>query len=977
MSTNTLNRPHTRDISADGVAALFVDENGYWLVGQQGTDLDTYVKVHLDGYDSISDDTFGLKANTVTTLASGGYMLTVEDTYDGELYTVEVATDGLIDENTFTAMSDDAIDYYEEQEGEDLDDSGNIGGGEDGEDGEDGEWTYDDGQVDITVTDSGSLQLTREDGTEVVLSYDGQAVTYDWLNEGGYEFFGAYTDFIDASKFLIFTWHAESNDVYIIEVDSAGSVSTITSVFDYISSLTGDDSIDGGSGNDSIDGGDGWEDDVIVGGDSIDGQDVNENGDTVVVAGWAADLKTPYLQTALTEGGIVDGGITHAEAVSLFQGLASDLTSSGVTVISSEVMEDLKGIATRANDLFTSTNMLGAKTDYLSSVVVDMINGNKANSYYTGGTTKQSSLGNLSDGKTVADFQKLIDKWLLGKDIPTALSGGDSANSEGSGAKGTYSVLDGEMFIDGASGEEVRQQSIGDCYLDASFIALAETNPDAFKAAASENAADGTDKTWGIRFLDNNGKSQWVTVNNQLPTNSGAASATTDDLIYNKSSTTGELWPSLFEKAYVQVNETGLLKSNTDTKNAYYAIEGGWSVPLLHIAGGTSITGFSDFLTSGGAENWVNVTSLNGDNLQTNVTQVMADLNAGKPGWMASWSNIPGESGNTQFVAPHAYAVVDAEPDNPSNTTVKIFNPWGVSSSGYDSPILKDVTYIVDADSSKDFGVFILGSSAAVATESHTADSVKAHFAAGSARANVSSGALTVGSASNDNLIGDSFDNRLLGKDGDDTIDGGAGNDNLLGGDGTDSLIGGDGIDTVVFTGVIGDYLVTLDGAGCTVVNEADFKRTTDSLTTVERLQFTDSSLALDTDGNAGEVYRLYQVFDRDPAQGDTTGLGYWIAQADGGMASSEVAARFIDSTEFSTTYGDNLSNAEFITSLYTNFLNRTADQSGFDWWVAQLNSNAGRTRATVLAEFSESAENVAAVASLIASGIVYTEYVA
>lgn len=306
MSTNTLNRPHTRDISADGVAALFVDENGYWLVDQQGTDLDTYVKVHLDGYDSISDDTFGLKANTVTTLASGGYMLTVEDTYDGEFYTVEVATDGLIDENTFTAMSDDAIDYYEEQEGEDIDESGNIG---DEGDIEDGEWTYDDGQVDITVTDSGSLQLTREDGTEVVLSYDGQAVTYDWLTDGGYELFGAYTDFIDASKFLIFTWHAESNDVYIIEVDSAGSVSTITSVFDYISALIGDDSIDGGGGDDSIDGGDGddsidggdgWEDDIVVDGDSIDDQDINENGDTVVVAGWAAELKTPYLQTALT-----------------------------------------------------------------------------------------------------------------------------------------------------------------------------------------------------------------------------------------------------------------------------------------------------------------------------------------------------------------------------------------------------------------------------------------------------------------------------------------------------------------------------------------------------------------------------------------------------------------------------------------------------------------------------------------------------
>jgi len=568
--------------------------------------------------------------------------------------------------------------------------------------------------------------------------------------------------------------------------------------------------------------------------------------------------------------------------------------------------------------------------------------------------------------------------------LPVAIIGGDSANPNSTSPAGKYSLIDGSMFVDGASGEEVVQASIGDCYLDASFIAIAETNPDAFKAAASENTANGTEKSWGVRFLDDKGKSYWVTVNNQLPTDDGAASATTAELIYNRSSTAGELWPSLFEKAYVQVNETGLLKSNANSKNIYGSIEGGWSVPMLHIAGGTSITGFSDFTVSPGAqEDWVTYIELDSSNVAKNAEQIMKDLNAGKPGWMASWTEISSDAGITQFAAPHAFAVVDAEPDNPSNTTVKIFNPWGVNdgSSGWESPFIKSVSYIADIDSLKDFGVFILDSSAAVTTSATTKKnasvSANAYLAAGSAKANVSVGALQVGDTSDDTLTGDSFNNTLVGKDGDDTIDGGVGNDDLLGGDGADSLIGGDGLDTAVFTGVIADYLITVDAAACTVVDEADFKRTTDSLTTVERLQFTDSSLALDTDGNAGEVYRLYQVFDRDPAQGDTTGLGYWIAQADGGMDLSEVAARFIDSTEFSTTYGDDLSNAEFITSLYTNFLNRTADQSGFDWWVAQLDTNPDRTRATVLAEFSESTENVAAVAGLIASGIVYTEYVA
>jgi len=943
-------QPITRDVSDSG-AILFIDGDGNWLVGSTNSAVKSYIEIHTATDDNVTDATFGLTAQSVTKVETGGYILYLEDTQDGEFYTVEVSADGVFDFDNVTLMSSDDIHNYEEDEGEDIDDSGNIGGDD---------WIHDDGYLDITVGADGSYEITREDGTSVIINYDGKPIDHEWLTDGGYELLEAVPDpsAVDGLGFAVYAYHAGYDFVFTLWLDSSGNITNIPS-----------------NDNDN----DSWEDDVVINIDTDDDTDINEGGDTDIVTGWAADLKTPYLQTALTEGGMVEGGITHAEAVSLFQGLASDLTSSGVSVISDDVMQDLTSIAARADGLFTSTNMLGEENNYLSSVVVELIHGSPANAFYTGGASQQTQLGNIGDGTSIANFEKLIDKWLLGKDVPQALTGGDSANPDGTGASGNYSVIDGEMFIDGASGEEVAQQNIGDCYLDASFISIAETNPDAFKAAASENASDGTDKTWGVRFLDNNGQSYWVTVNNKLPTLSGAASATTDDLIYNKSTTTGELWPSLFEKAYVQVNETGLLKSSSGSVNAYWAVEGGWSVPLLHIAGGTSITGFSDCMEYGAVEDWVTVTSLNASNINSNIQQVMKDLNAGKPGWLGSWSQIPGATGSTNFVSGHAYSIVDAEPDNPSNTTVKIFNPWGVNDGyGWESPFTKEVSFVVDVDSLKNFGVFILDSSAAVvsSTSSMTPADVHAYLAAGNERASVTAGALTVGDASDNTLAGDGLANVLVGKDGDDAIDGGAGNDNLLGGDGADSLIGGDGIDTAVFTGVIADYLITVDAAACTVVNEADFKRTTDSLTSVERLQFTDSSLALDTDGNAGQVYRLYQVFDRDPTEGDTTGLGYWIAQVDGGMDLSEVAARFIDSTEFSTTYGDNLSNAEFITSLYDNFLNRTADQSGFDWWVAQLNTNA-YTRATVLAEFSDSAENVAAVASLIVGGIGYTEFVA
>jgi hypothetical protein len=85
-----------------------------------------------------------------------------------------------------------------------------------------------------------------------------------------------------------------------------------------------------------------------------------------------------------------------------------------------------------------------------------------------------------------------------------------------------------------------------------------------------------------------------------------------------------------------------------------------------------------------------------------------------------------------------------------------------------------------------------------------------------------------------------------------------------------------------------------------------------------------------------------------------------------------EVAARFIDSSEFRELYGLNPSNAEFLTKVYSNVLDRTPDTAGLDWWVNEMMTNPTKTWQKVLADFSESSENQANVASLIANGIPY-----
>jgi hypothetical protein len=66
------------------------------------------------------------------------------------------------------------------------------------------------------------------------------------------------------------------------------------------------------------------------------------------------------------------------------------------------------------------------------------------------------------------------------------------------------------------------------------------------------------------------------------------------------------------------------------------------------------------------------------------------------------------------------------------------------------------------------------------------------------------------------------------------------------------------------------------------------------------------------------------------------------------------VAADFAASPEFIQNYGQ-LSDSEFVQTLYENVLNRPADPAGLQYWVGALAS--GVTRGNVLLSFSEGSE--------------------
>jgi Ca2+-binding RTX toxin-like protein len=203
-------------------------------------------------------------------------------------------------------------------------------------------------------------------------------------------------------------------------------------------------------------------------------------------------------------------------------------------------------------------------------------------------------------------------------------------------------------------------------------------------------------------------------------------------------------------------------------------------------------------------------------------------------------------------------------------------------------------------------------------------------------------------------------------------LGGTANSDVLSAGAGNEMISGGAGIDLVKFSGALSSYAVAASGSGVTVADQAG-NGGTDLLGGVERIEFgSGGGLALDTSGEAGQLYRLYgAMFDRVP---DDLGMGFWLYRMDHGQSLVSIAKGFINSPEFVRTYGENANDSLFVTSLYRNVLNREPDAAGF---AVQLNAlTNGMSREQLLVNFSESAENIEVISHVIPVGVSYTPWI-
>lgn len=175
----------------------------------------------------------------------------------------------------------------------------------------------------------------------------------------------------------------------------------------------------------------------------------------------------------------------------------------------------------------------------------------------------------------------------------------------------------------------------------------------------------------------------------------------------------------------------------------------------------------------------------------------------------------------------------------------------------------------------------------------------------------------------------------VVGGSGSDDLRGNAVNNLLQGGAGDDQIDGRAGIDTALYLAARDSYQLQIHGAGrVSIVDLHPDGDGRDTLVNVERLQFSDTRVALDLGGNAGFVAKLIgAVYGADHVQNPYlvgVGLGY----VDGGT-SFEALTKLALSDRLTGNYSAN----DVISLLYQNLVGQPIPNADMQHWLAAINS--------------------------------------
>ena len=353
--------------------------------------------------------------------------------------------------------------------------------------------------------------------------------------------------------------------------------------------------------------------------------------------------------TAASAGGTV----SESGMAQLFSDLAAELTTDNATLSSSQ-LTDLQTIAANLNVGETAST-------YVTYITDALIDGNAANAKWTGGAASTTALGNLAVGATATQISELDGKWFLGTDLPSATvkMAGYSTFSV------TYSAVTSPVFgAGGPSMNDINQGYLGDCYLLASLAEVADQNPSIIQSMITNNG----NNTYGVQlYVD--GNAEYVTVNDAL-----ADGGTEFNYATN-------IWASLVEKAYAQIQASGVITGNSVNYGNSFSTIGNGGDPEYALEEITDAPTITDFDAGGSSwseyvynDAFATLSSSSGLTTASVLAGLVTDLGEGYDLVLSSYTNATASNGMTTLVADHALSIYAYD-----STTgdLEIRNPWG------------------------------------------------------------------------------------------------------------------------------------------------------------------------------------------------------------------------------------------------------------------------------------------------------------
>jgi hypothetical protein len=172
-------------------------------------------------------------------------------------------------------------------------------------------------------------------------------------------------------------------------------------------------------------------------------------------------------------------------------------------------------------------------------------------------------------------------------------------------------------------------------------------------------------------------------------------------------------------------------------------------------------------------------------------------------------------------------------------------------------------------------------------------------------------------------------------------------------GSGTATIDGGAGIDTVFFGGTLASYSVTHNsGGGVTVSGNSQ----TANMVNVERLHFSDMSMALDMTGHAGTVAKLISAIFGQSYLSNSQYVGIGLNLMDSGMSETALADLAIHTALFQQLAGTT-SNTDFVKLVYHNVVGVAPGPSELATYVGMLDSGQ-QTQASLAVMAAEASQN-------------------